>query len=346
MKYKKLGKTDIDVSLICLGTMTFGEQNTEAEAHQQLSYSLERGINFFDTAEMYPVPPRAETHGESERMIGSWLKGQKRDEVIIASKVTGPTEEMKYLRGDRSPRLTREDINFAVERSLKNLDVDYIDLYQLHWPDRSTNYFGKLGFEYNSDEISTPLEESLDAMNELVKAGKVRNIGLSNDTPWGVSKAFEIAKEKGYDRVVSVQNPYNLLNRSYEVGMAEISVREECGLLAYSPLAFGMLTGKYRGGAKPEGARLTLYDRFQRYTKENGIKATEEYCKLAEEFGITPTQMALAYINTRSFVTSNIITATTMEQLKEDIDSIDIALPDALLEKLEEIHNQIPNPCP
>lgn len=346
MQYKKLGNTDIDVSLICLGTMTYGQQVSEADAHEQLSYGVERGINFIDTAELYPVPPREETHGSTERYIGTWLKDQPRDKLIVATKVAGPSIALAYLREEESPRIRPSDIRFAVERSLKYLQTDYIDLYQVHWPDRNANFFGKLGYTHVENEDARSLEEALGTMHELVQEGKIRHVGLSNDTPWGTMKALEIADKAGYKRIVSVQNPYNLLNRSYEIGLAEVSIREQCGLLAYSPLAFGMLTGKYRNGAKPESARLTLFAHFQRYTNPLGVEATERYCQLAEASGISPTHLALAYVNSQPFVTSNIITATTMEQLKEDIDSLDVILPAEVLEQLEAIHLQIPNPCP
>lgn len=345
MKYRPLGNTDIEVSLICLGTMTFGEQNTEAEAHQQLDYALERGINFIDTAEMYPVPPQASTQGTTETHIGNWLaKRGKRDDVILATKAAGPGDWISYIRG--GPRFTREHLEQAVDNSLKRLQTDYIDLYQLHWPDRNTNYFGKLGYEHAEPAAETPLEETFAVLKALVQSGKIRHIGLSNETPWGLSKCLELAKYHDMPRVMSVQNPYNLLNRTYEVGMAEISQREQAGLLAYSPMAFGALSGKYLNGQWPEGARMTLHKRFARYFTEAGIKATEDYVALARQHDLDPAQMALAFVNSRSFMTSNIIGATTMQQLKNNIDSVDLTLSEDVLEGIAAIHAANSNPCP
>lgn len=345
METRRLGNTDLHVSLICLGTMTWGEQNTQAEAFQQMDYALEREVNFWDTAELYSVPPKAETQGSTETIIGEWFaQSGKRDQVILASKVTGRSQ-MEWFRGEES-RLSRSHIKEAIEGSLKRLGTDYIDLYQLHWPDRSTNFFGKLGYEHHAKDDAISLEESLRALDELVKEGKIRHIGLSNETPWGMMECLRLAREMNLPRIVSVQNPYNLLNRSYEVGCAEISIREECGLLAYSPLAFGMLTGKYRNGAKPEGARLTVFSQFQRYWGERSLQATDAYCQIAEKHQLSPAQMALAYVNSRPFVTSNIIGATTMEQLKEDIDSAEISLSQECLSEIEAVHSANPNPAP
>ncbi len=345
MEYRKLGQTERDVSVICLGTMTWGEQNTEAEGHAQLDYACDQGINFIDAAEMYPVPPRAETQGKTERILGSWLKDRSdRDRLIIASKVTGKSTGFAYLRD--GPRLSREHIRTALEDSLKRLQTDYIDLYQLHWPERTTNFFGQLGYTHREENGLVALEESLSSLDELVQEGKIRHIGISNETPWGVMECLRLAREKSLPRVVSIQNPYNLLNRTYEVGLAEMSIREQCGLLAYSPLAFGMLSGKYEGGAQPEGARLTLFQRFQRYNNPRGREATTRYVTLAREHGLSPTQMALAYVNTRPFLTSNIIGATTMEQLQENIASVELTLSKEVLEGIEAIHQAMPNPCP
>lgn len=345
MKFKKLGRTDVDVSLICLGTMTWGEQNTEAEAHEQMDYAVEQGINFFDVAEMYPVPPKPETQGLTETYIGTWFsKTGKRDEIVLASKVAGPGNGLKYLRN--GPRLTRGHIREAVEASLTRLQTDYLDLYQLHWPDRSTNYFGQLGYQINPNEQSTPLKESIAAMDELVKEGKIRHWGFSNETPWGVMSALAICEREGYSRPVSIQNPYNLLNRTYEVGMAEVSHREDIGLLAYSPMAFGALSGKYLNGQKPAKGRLTLFDRFVRYTNPQAIAATEAYVEIARHHGITPAQMALAFVNQQGFVTSNIIGATTMEQLKENIASVDLVLKDDVKKAINEVQVKLPNPSP
>lgn len=346
MKYSVLGNTDLKVSRICLGTMTWGEQNTEAEAHEQLDYALSQDINFIDTAEMYAVPPRAETYGLTETYIGSWLKKRpNRDQIILATKVVGPGETASRVRG--SPRLNRDNIRQAVDSSLQRLQTDYIDLYQVHWPDRNTNYFGQLGYVHDEAEESTPISETLSALGELVKEGKIRYVGVSNETPWGVMTYLKLAKQHNLPRIVSIQNPYNLLNRTYEVGLAEISHREQVGLLAYSPLAFGVLSGKYLGGAEPDGARLTLFKRFDRYTKnEQTAKATQAYVQLANQHGLDAAQMALAYVNSRSFLTSNIIGATSMEQLKMDIASIDIELDEEVVEAIEAIYQLHPNPSP
>jgi aryl-alcohol dehydrogenase-like predicted oxidoreductase len=345
MQYRQLGRTGVDVSVICLGTMTFGEQNTESEAHEQLDYALAQGINFIDTAEMYPVPPRAETQGRTEAYIGSWLARRgDRDKLVLATKVAGPADWLDYLRD--GPQLTRTHLEQALHASLERLRTDYIDLYQIHWPARSTNFFGQLGYEHKPDEQATPIEETLAVLGEFVRHGKIRFVGLSNETPWGVMEHLRLAERLDLPRVVSVQNPYNLLNRSFEVGLAEIAHREDVGLLAYSPLAFGMLSGKYAGGARPAGARLTLFERFSRYSNPQGEAATQRYVDLAREHGLRPTQMALAYVNSRAFVTSNIIGATGMEQLREDIASAGLSLSDEMLEQIEAIHVEQPNPCP
>ena len=345
MQTRKLDFTDIEVSLICLGTMTWGEQNSEQEAFEQLDYAMEQGINFIDAAEMYPVPPRAETQGLTEQFLGNWLARRgRRDDLVIASKVAGPGNGLGYLRG--GPRLTREHIRSACEDSLKRLQTDYIDLYQVHWPDRSTNFFGKLGYARNPDEQMTPIEETMEALDELVREGKVRHIGLSNETPWGTMQYLRLAEQRGWPRVVSIQNPYNLLNRSFEAGLAEFAHREGTGLLAYSPLAFGMLTGKYLGGKWPEKARLTLYERFSRYTNDRAADATRAYVELAHQHGLTPAQLALAWVNSREFVTSNIIGATTMEQLRENIGSANVTLSPDLISAIEAIHAEFTYPCP
>ena len=343
MQTRPLGDTGIDVSRLCLGTMTFGEQNSEAEAHEQLDRATAFGINFIDTAEMYPVPPKAETQGLTEAYVGSWLKARGvRDDVVLATKVTGPG--LDHIRG--GPRLTREHIHQAIDASLKRLDTDYVDLYQLHWPERNANFFGKLGYAAKEDEDATSLEESLSALKELVDAGKVRAVGLSNETPWGVMHALSLSDRLGLPRVASVQNPYSLLNRSYEVGLAEISHRERAGLLAYSPLAFGVLSGKYLDGAKPPKSRLTLFERFKRYTSPLAEEATRAYVAIAREHGLDPAQMALAYVNSRPFLTSNIIGATTMEQLESNLASESLKLGDEVLEAIEAVHARLPNPSP
>ncbi|MDI5932216.1 NADP(H)-dependent aldo-keto reductase [Halomonas kalidii] len=343
MQTRPLGNTGIEVSRLCLGTMTFGEQNSEADAHEQLDRAVAFGINFIDTAEMYPVPPKAETQGRTEAYIGSWLKRRSsRDDVIIATKASGPG--LEHVRG--GPRLTREHLHQAIDESLSRLRTDYVDLYQLHWPDRRTNFFGRLGYEHDEEEDSTPLEETLAALKELVDAGKVRAIGLSNDTPWGVMRALHLAETLGLPRVASIQNPYNLLNRTFEVGLAEIAHRENVGLLAYSPLAFGVLSGKYLDGARPEGARLTLFERFQRYTNPLAEEATRAYVQIARDHALDPAQMALAFVNSRSFLTSNIVGATTMEQLEDDLTSESLRLEQSVLDAIEEVHRRLPNPAP
>ena len=346
MEYRELGNTGIDVSVICLGTMTYGEQNTEAEAFEQMDYALSAGINFFDTAELYAIPARAETYGRTEEIIGNWLHARKnRDKIILASKIAGPGEGwVDHIRGGKT-RYSRAHIESALNGSLQRLKTDYLDLYQLHWPERKTNFFGRLGYDPKADSF-TPIEETLGVLADLVQVGKIRHIGLSNETPWGVMQFLMAADKLGLPRIASIQNPYNLLNRSYEVGLAEISWREQCGLLAYSPLGFGVLSGKYLHGASPAGARLTLYPDYTRYSSPQALSATEKYVELAKAHDLHPTQMALAYVNSRHFLTSTIIGATSMEQLKINIGSIEVHLADETLDEIEAIHTQLPNPSP
>jgi aryl-alcohol dehydrogenase-like predicted oxidoreductase len=343
---RQLGQTGLKVSLICLGTMTWGEQNTEEEAHLQMDYALERGVNFWDTAEMYPVPPRAPTQGLTESYIGSWFKSRKgRERVILATKVVGPMG-FPWIREGKC-RLNRPHIRAAIEGSLRRLETDYIDLYQLHWPDRNANFFGKLGYQHDPQEVATPIVETLEALAELISEGKIRAIGLSNETAWGAMQFLALAKQYNLPRVAAIQNPYNLLNRTYEVGLAEVSCREACGLLAYSPLAMGVLSGKYEGGRSfPAKARLTLFERFQRYQSARGWAASEAYVKIARDHGLSPTKMALAFVNQQAFVTSNIIGATSLEQLKENIDSADLVLSPEIIAAIEAIHADNPSPCP
>lgn len=345
MRYNELGKTGLKVSELCLGTMTFGQQNNQADGFSQLDRALEAGINFIDTAEMYPIPPSAESSGETETIIGNWLqKNSRRQDVILATKVIGKGDWLPHIRnGVSSP--DRDNIVKAIEGSLKRLKTDYIDLYQIHWPDRQTNYFGKLGYAHNEDENPVTIEHTLSVLHELVESGKVRYIGVSNETPWGVMEYLHLSEKFGFPRIVSIQNPYNLLNRSFEVGLSEIAHRENVGLLAYSPLAFGVLTGKYLTGS-PENARLTLYPEYARYTKTPGLTATKSYVELAQNLGISATQMALAYINSRPFITSNIIGATTLEQLNENIGSTILQLDEEIIQKIEAIHQNLSNPCP
>ncbi len=346
MEYNKLGQTDIEVSRICLGTMTWGEQNTEKEAHEQLDYAVESGINFIDVAEMYPVPPREETYGLTESYIGNWLgKRKDRDKIILASKVAAKAEWLPYIRGGQI-KLDKKNIVQALEDSLRRLKTDYIDLYQMHWPDRDTNFFGKLAYYHAPEKDGIPIAETLAVLDELVKQGKIRAIGISNETPWGCAEYLRISREKELPRIVSIQNPYNLLNRTFEIGISEFSHREQVGLLAYSPLAFGALSGKYLNNQKPEGARLTLFERFNRYLNPQATKATEAYVNLAKKNDLDPSQMALSYVSSRPFLTSNIIGATSMEQLKMDIESINIELSDDVIKDIESIHEKIPNPAP
>ncbi len=346
MKFKKLGNTDLKVSLICLGTMTWGEQNTQEEGFEQMDYALERGVNFFDTAELYAIPPKAKTYGKTEEIIGNWFKLRKnRNKIILASKIAGPG--LKWIRGGGS-QYSPESIEDALHNSLKRLQTDYIDLYQLHWPERNTNYFGDLDYEHNINEKSwNSFESILKTLKKFIDQGKIKYIGLSNETPWGFSKFLEIAKEQKLPRVVSVQNPYSLINRSYEIGMSEISMREKAGLLAYSPLAVGYLTGKYRNKEIPKNSRLDLfYENYPRYHNERTYEAVDEYFKISQKYKISLSQLSLAFVNSRDFVTSNIIGATTMEQLKENIDSIDIGLEENIMHEINLIHEKIPNPAP
>ena len=345
MKMRPLGNSTIEVSELCLGTMTWGEQNNCDEAFEQMDYARSRGINFFDTAEMYPVPPRAETQGRTEEYIGRWLSERGgRDQLVLASKATGPGNA--HIRCGRV--LDRDSLLKAFEGSLQRLQTDYLDLYQIHWPNRDTNFFGKLGYRHSSDnaDVEANQHELLKTLSELVASGQVKTVGLSNETPWGVLNFLRLAERYALPRVVSIQNPYNLLNRSFEVGLAEIALRENVGLLAYSPLAFGMLSGKYRHGQRPENARITLFERFQRYNNPQAAVATERYALLAEEHGLDFAQMALAFVTNQPFVTSNIIGATSMAQLKSNIDSAELVLSDALMEGIEAIHTAQPNPAP
>ncbi|WP_439817084.1 NADP(H)-dependent aldo-keto reductase [Zavarzinia sp. CC-PAN008] len=342
MQYKRLGHSDLNVSTICLGTMTWGEQNTEAEAHAQLDYAWDHGVNFLDAAEMYPVPPKPETQGRTEAYIGTWLKArQNRDKVIIATKVAGPGTA--HIRG--GSRLNEAQIRLAVEASLQRLNTDVIDLYQVHWPERGVNNFGRLGYVHRDDSGAIPIEETLDALGKLVAEGKVRHIGVSNETPWGVERYLQAARD-GAPRIVSIQNPYSLVNRSFEIGLAEYAHREGVELLAYSPLAMGALSGKYMNGARPEGARMSIFTRFTRYLTPHGEVAIDKYVGIARKHGLDPSQMALAYINSRPFLGSNIIGATTVEQLAINIGSVDVTLSDAVIEEIEAVHRMHSNPCP
>jgi aryl-alcohol dehydrogenase-like predicted oxidoreductase len=335
------------VSVICLGTMTWGEQNTEAEAHAQLDFALEHGVNFIDTAEVYPVPIKADTHARTELYIGRWLaKKNSRDKVVLASKVAGPSGRINWLR-EPEHKLDRKNIIAAVDASLKRLQTDYLDLYQLHWPERTVNIFGQREYVHNPNDPPFSLQETLSAMDELVKTGKVRYVGLSNETPWGMMRYAQLAEQFKLNRPVSLQNAYNLLNRTLEVGTSEVCLRENMGLLAYSPLASGLLSGKYMNGQRPEKARLTLFDvYFNRYNSPEAEKAVAAYAELAQQEGLTLTQLALAFVNSRPFLTSNIIGATTLQQLEENIRSAEVHLSQECLQGIEAIHNCQPNPCP
>jgi len=327
--------------------MTWGEQNTCDEAFEQMDYALGEGVNFFDTAELYSIPPKAETYGSTEAIIGEWFKYRgKRDKVILASKIAGPGSDwIPHIRSGKTA-FNRQYIQTALDASLQRLQTDYIDLYQLHWPERSTNFFGQLGFVPEDELHLTPFIETLEALNDQVKAGKIRYIGLSNETPWGIMRYLELAEQHNLPRVVSIQNPYNLLNRSFEVGLAEVSWREKVGLLSYSPLGFGTLSGKYLNNRKPKGSRLALFPHYTRYNSPNAISATLRYVALAQKHGLDASQMALAYVNSQPFLTSTIIGATTMEQLKTNIGSIHLNLSEDVLLGIEAIHLMYTNPSP
>ena len=345
MKYTTLPNTDIQVSKICLGTMTFGQQNTEAEGHAQMDYALEQGVNFFDTAEMYSVPARQETYGSTERILGTWFqKTGNRDKVVLASKIAGPNPNFTYMRekNDFSPA----SIQYALDKSLERLQTDYIDLYQLHWPERKTNFFGQRGFKVQDDAWEDNIHAVLETLNGFIQQGKIKHIGLSNETPWGIMRFLEESKYHNLPRIKTVQNPYSLLNRLYENGSAEIGIRENVGLLAYSPLAFGVLSGKFLTGESHPNARINLFPQFSRYNSEQSAAATRLYHEIAQQNGLTLTQLALAFIEQQPFVTSTIIGATTMEQLKENIDTINVTLSEELLQAIDGVQAKIPDPAP
>ena len=345
MNYKKLGNTDLEVSTICLGTMTWGEQNTQNDGFEQMNYALDQGVNFWDTAEIYSIPPKQETFGHTEIIMGNWFEAtKKRDQVILASKVCGPMRE--YVRGGGN-QFGKKNISEALEGSLKRLKTDYIDLYQLHWPERKTNFFGKLGYEHDDDSEWTQFESILGSLKKFIDQGKIRHIGLSNETSWGLSKFLEISKDKKMPRMLSVQNPYNLLNRTYEVGLAEMSVREQTGLLAYSPLACGYLSGKYRDNQLPKNSRIERDGGFwTRYQKPNMSMAVDAYYKISKKHKIDMSQMSLKFIEIQPFVTSVIIGATTMEQLKTNIESVSVNITDEIIKEINEVQTIYPNPCP
>lgn len=346
MQHVKLGRTGLSVSRLCLGTMTFGLQCDEETSFAILDRAFEAGITFIDTADVYPLGGDRSTVGRTEEIIGRWLRARRnREQVVLATKVCGRSDSVPWIRGSKL-RLDRANIQKAVDCSLQRLRTDYIDLYQLHWPDRDTNYFGKLGYTPGDDGEAVPIEETLCVLRDFVRIGKIRHVGVCNETPWGVMTALAAGERLGLPRIESVQNPYSLLNRTFEIGLAEIAHREQVGLLAYSPLGFGVLSGKYAGGARPAGARLTMFDRFRRYLTPEGEAATLAYVELARRHGMEPAQLALAFVNSRPFLTSTIIGASRIEQLAENVASVERTLSGDILAEIEGIHQRHPNPCP
>nr|WP_315188831.1 NADP(H)-dependent aldo-keto reductase [uncultured Flavobacterium sp.] len=345
MKYTTLPNSDIKVSKICLGTMTFGQQNTEADGHAQMDYALDHGVNFFDTAEMYSVPARQETYGSTEKIIGTWFKKTgKREEIVLASKIAGPNPNFTYMRekNDFSPA----SIKFALDQSLQRLQTDYIDLYQLHWPERKANFFGQRGFKVQDDAWEDNIHSVLETLDGFIKEGKINYIGLSNETPWGIMRFLEESKNFNLPRIKTVQNPYSLLNRQFEVGSAEVCMRENVGLFAYSPMAFGVLSGKFLTGESHPNARIKLFPQFSRYNSEQCTEATRLYQEVANKNGLSLTELALAFIEQQPFVTSTIIGATTVQQLKENIDTIKVSLSEEILKEIDAVHAVIPDPAP
>lgn len=345
MKYTTLPNTDIKISKICLGTMTFGQQNTEADGHAQMDYAVANGINFFDTAEMYSVPAREETYGSTEKILGTWFKKSgKREEIILASKIAGPNPNFGYMRekNDFSPA----SLQYALDKSLQRLQTDYIDLYQLHWPERKTNFFGQRGFTIQEEAWEDNIQLVLETLNGFIKEGKIKHIGLSNETPWGIMRFLNESKYNNLPKISTVQNPYSLLNRQFEVGSAEICMRENVGLFAYSPMAFGVLSGKFLTGESHPNARIKLFPQFSRYNSAQSTEATKQYVAIAKKHDLSPAQMALAFVNQQAFVTSNIIGARTLEQLKENIASIDIVLSADIIKEINAVHAAIPDPAP
>ena len=345
MKYTTLPNTDIKISKICLGTMTFGEQNTEADGHAQMDYALEKGVNFFDTAEMYSVPGRKETYGSTEKILGTWFKKSgKREEIVLASKIAGPSPGMPYIREnmDFSPA----SIALSIDKSLTRLQTDYIDLYQLHWPERKTNFFGQRGFKVQDDAWEDNIQSVLETLDGFIKQGKINHIGLSNETPWGIMRFLEESKYHNLPKIKTVQNPYSLLSRLFEVGSSEVCMRENVGLLAYSPMGFGILSGKFLSGESHPNSRIKLFPQFARYNSAQSAEATKLYNEIALKNGLTLTEMSLAFVNQQAFVTSTIIGATTMEQLKENIASIDVVLSDEIITEINAVQAVIPDPAP
>lgn len=345
MNYNLLPGTDVRVSEICLGTMTFGQQNSESEGHSQIDFALDKGVNFIDTAEMYSVPAREKTYGSTEKIIGSWFKNSgRREEVVLATKIAGANRGLPHIREDL--RFNDATIRLSVEKSLQRLQTDYIDLYQFHWPERKTNYFGQRGFKFQEDSWEDNIQEVLETLQDLMKEGKIRHFGLSNETPWGIMRFLEESRKHNLPKLVTTQNPYSLLNRSFEVGLAEVCYRENIGLLAYSPLAFGVLSGKFLTGEAHPNARINLFPNFSRYNSENSRKASALYSEVAKQNGLTLTEMALAFIRQRQFVTSTIIGATTMQQLEENINTTGVILSDEILLEIEKVQSLIPDPAP
>lgn len=345
MKYTTLPNTDIKVSKICLGTMTFGQQNSESEGHAQMNYALEKGVNFFDTAEMYSIPSREETYGSTEKIIGTWFKKTgRREEVVLASKIAGPNPLFGYMRDklDFSPA----SIKYALDKSLERLQTDYLDIYQLHWPERKTNCFGQRGLKVQDDAWEDNFHEVLETLDGLVKVGKIKHVGVSNENPWGLMRFLEESKYNKLTRIKTIQNPYSLLNRLFENASAEVCLRENVGLLAYSPLAFGVLSGKFLTGESHPNARLSLFPQYARYSSAQSTEATKLYQKVAQKHGLTLTELALAFVQQQPFVTSSIIGATTMEQLKENIATIDVVLSNEILREIDAVHAIIPDPAP
>lgn len=345
MKYTTLPNTDIKVSTICLGTMTFGQQNTEADGHAQMDYALEKGVNFFDTAEMYSVPARQETYGSTEKIIGTWFKKSgNREKIVLASKIAGPNPNFTYMRekADFSPA----SIKYALENSLKRLQTDYIDLYQMHWPERKTNTFGQRAFKVQDDAWEDNFRAVLETFDELIKEGKIKHIGVSNENAWGMMRFLEESKYQNLPRIKTIQNPYNLLNRLFEIGSAEVALHENVGLLAYSPLAFGVLTGKFFTGEKHPNARINLFPQYTRYNSDQSRQAAQLYQEIAQKNGLTFTELAMGFVLQQPFLTSAIIGATTMEQLKENIGTVDIVLSKEILAEIDKVQAIIPDPAP
>lgn len=345
MKYTTLPNTDIKISQICLGTMTFGQQNTEVDGHAQMDYAFENGINFFDTAEMYSVPAREETYGSTEKILGTWFKKTgKREEIVLASKIAGPNPNFSYMREKND--FSAKSISYALENSLKRLQTDYVDIYQLHWPERKTNFFGQRGFKVQEDAWEDNIHAVLETLDGLIKQGKINHIGLSNETPWGIMRFLEESKHHNLPRIKTIQNPYSLLNRTFEVGSAEVCIRENLGLLAYSPMAFGVLSGKFLSGESHPNSRLKLFPQMSRYNSDQCSEAARLYQEIAKKNGLTLTELALGFVRNQQFVTSTIIGATTMEQLIENIDTIKITLSDEIIKEIDAVQAIIPNPAP